>query len=275
MSNVPVVIIIITTIVSIVIPVLVILLINRKHKVKLWLKISVPIIFTLVVNFVGFLCFFNIYYHATGEVKDYLKDDDEGKVYSKSDYYLFDNISNNNKALIFYGGAKVEEKSYAPMLNKIAHQGYDVFLTKMPLRFPLFAIDKANSIYKANNTYNTYQDVYLMGHSLGGVCAAMALEKTSLNYKGIVFLASYPSKPLDSKYKALSIYGSEDKVLNLNEYNDNLSNFPTDYSQKIIEGGNHAYYGYYGEQKGDGKASITREQQIDITVNYVIDFLEN
>lgn len=275
MSNVPVVIIIITTIVGIIIPILVIFLINRKRKVKLWIKISVPIIFTLVVNFVGFLCFFNVYYHATSEVKDYLKDDNEVKVYSKSDYYLFDNISTVNKVLIFYGGAKVEEKSYAPMLNKIAHQGYDVFLTKMPLRFPLFAIDKANSIYKANNTYNTYQDVYLMGHSLGGVCAAMAVEKTSLNYKGIVFLASYPSKPLDSKYKALSIYGSEDKVLNLKEYNSHLSNFPTGYTQQIIEGGNHAYYGYYGEQKGDGKASITREQQIDITVNYVIDFLEN
>ena len=185
MSNVPVVIIIITTIVSIIIPVLAILLINRKHKVKLWIKISVPIIFTLVVNFVGFLCFFNIYYHATSEVKDYLKDDNEVKVYSKSDYYLFDNISNNNKALIFYGGAKVEEKSYAPMLNKIAHQGYDVFLTKMPLRFSLFATGKANSIYQSNNTYT---DVYLMGHSLGGVCASMALQNTSLDYKGIIFL---------------------------------------------------------------------------------------
>ena len=270
MSNVPVVIIIITTIVSIIIPVLVILLINRKHKVKKWIKISVPIIFTLVVNFVGFLCFFNIYYHATSEVKDYLKDDNEVKVYSKSDYYLFDNISINDKALIFYGGAKVEEKSYAPMLNKIAHQGYDVFLTKMPLRFPLFATGKANSIYQSNNTYT---DVYLMGHSLGGVCASMALEKTSLSYKGIVFLASYPSKPLDNKYKALSIYGSEDKVLNLKEYNDNVSNFPTGYTQQIIEGGNHAYYGYYGNQKGDGKATITREAQIDQTVSYVSEFI--
>ena len=272
MSNVPVVIIIVTNIVSVIIPLLVIFLINRKHKVKLWIKITVPIVFTLVVNFVGFLGFFHIHYHATSEVNNYLVDDNEVKVTTKGDYYFFDNIANSDKALIFYGGAKVEEKSYAPMLNKIAHQGYDVFLTKMPLRFPLFAIDKANSIYKSNNSY---QDVYLMGHSLGGVCASMAIEKTSLEYKGIIFLASYPYKPLDNKYKALSIYGSEDKVLNLNEYNDNLSNFPSGYIQKIIEGGNHAYYGYYGEQKGDGKASITREQQIDITVNYVIDFLEN
>ena len=272
MTKAPIIIIIITTIVGIILPLLVILLINRKHKVKLWIKISVPIVFTLVLNFVGFLAYFNIYYHAMSEVKDYLKDDNEVKIYNKSDYYLFDNISNNDKALIFYGGAKVEEKSYAPMLNKIAHQGYDVFLTKMPLRFPLFSVGKANSIYKSNNSYT---DVYLMGHSLGGVCASMALEKTSLNYKGIIFLASYPNKPLDNKYKALSIYGSEDKILNLNEYNSHLSNFPTGYTQQIIEGGNHAYYGYYGNQKGDGKALITREQQIDITVNYIVDFLDS
>ena len=272
MTKAPIIIIIITTILGIIIPSLVIFLINRKHKVKLWMKISVPVLFTLVVNFIGFLVYFHIYYHATNEVKNYLKDDNEVKVYSKSNYYLFDNISNNTQVLIFYGGAKVEEKSYAPMLNKIAHQGYDVFLTKMPLRFPLFGVGKANSIYKANNTYT---DVYLMGHSLGGVCASMVLEKTNLDYKGIIFLASYPNKPLDNKYKALSIYGSEDQVLNLKEYNDNLSNFPTGYSQKIIEGGNHAYFGYYGNQKGDGKALITREQQIDITVNYVVDFLNN
>ena len=272
MTKAPIIIIIITTILSIILPIVVILLINKKHKLKLWVKILVPVVFVLTANFVGFLVYFNVHYQATSEVNNYLKDDAEVKVYSKNDYYLFDNISNNNKALIFYGGAKVEEKSYAPMLNEIAHQGYDVFLTKMPFCFPLFATGKANDIYKANNTYT---DVYLMGHSLGGVCASMALENTSFEYKGVVFLASYPNKPLDNKYKALSIYGSEDKVLNLKEYNSHLSNFPTGYTQKIIEGGNHANYGYYGNQKGDGKALISREQQINLTVNYVVDFLNS
>lgn len=272
MTKAPIIIIIITTVLSIILSVTVILLVNRKHKLRLWFKILIPIIFTLFANFAGFLGYFHIHYHASSEVNNYFKDDAEVKVSSKRDYYLFDNISNTNKALIFYGGAKVAERSYAPMLNEIAHEGYDVFLTKMPLRFPLFGVNKANSIYKANKTYT---DVYLMGHSLGGVCAAMALENTSLDYKGIIFLASYPSKPLDNKYKALSIYGSEDKVLNLEEYNNNLSNFPTGYTQKIIEGGNHANYGYYGNQKGDGKALITREQQIDITINYVVDFLNS
>ena len=194
----------------------------------------------------------------------------EVKVTRNNDYYLFDNVANEDKAIIFYGGAKVQEKSYAPMLNKIAHLGTDVYLVNMPFSFPLFARNKADSVYRTNNTYSK---VYLMGHSLGGVCAAMNLEKTTLDYEGIIFLAAYPSHKIDDKYKALSIYGSEDHVMNLKEYTANSSYFPSGYVTKVIEGANHANYGYYGKQKGDGVALLTREQQIDITINYVKDFI--
>ena len=264
--------IIIIVILSFVVPILVIFLINRKHKLRLWVKIVIPVSVILIVNLSGFLIYFNIYYHATNEVNEYLKDDSEVIVKNTNEYYLFDNKANNDKALIFYGGAKVEEKSYAPMLNKIAHQGIDVFLAKMPSKFALFDSQKADAIYKKNNQYT---NVYLMGHSLGGVCASMNLSKTNLDYKGIIFLASYPDKKLDDKYTALSIYGSNDKVLNLKEYNKHTSNFPSGYQTKIIEGANHANYGYYGAQKADGKADITREQQIDITVGYITSFLNH
>ena len=29
----------------------------------------------------------------------------------------------------------------------------------------------------------------------------------------------------------------------------------------VVEGGNHAYFGNYGEQAGDGRAELTREEQ--------------
>ncbi|MBN2882364.1 MAG: hypothetical protein JXN10_02475, partial [Clostridia bacterium] len=41
-----------------------------------------------------------------------------------------------------------------------------------------------------------------------------------------------------------------------------------------ITGGNHAYFGNYGEQKGDGTASISREEQQNITAKAVIDFMK-
>ena len=97
-------IIIIIVILSLVLPILIILLINRKHKVRLWIKIVVPVSIFLLVNTGGPLIYFSIHYQATNEVKEYLVDDSEVKVTNTSNYYLFDNISNNETSIIFYGG---------------------------------------------------------------------------------------------------------------------------------------------------------------------------
>ena len=39
--------------------------------------------------------------------------------------------------------------------------------------------------------------------------------------------------------------------------------------EEVIEGGNHAYFGKYGFQEGDGDATITNENQIETTVDIV------
>ena len=269
MTKTTLMLIIVIVILSIVLPIAAILFIDKKRKVHLWLKILVPVMTILVVNVGGAFIYFNIHYKATSEVNEYLKDDSEVKVTNNKDYYLFDNLNNDDRAIIFYGGAKVEEKSYAPMLSKLAHEGIDIYLAKMPFCFALFNRSKADTIYK-----DTYKEVYLMGHSLGGVCCAMDLENTKLDYKGVIFLASYPSKQMDNKYKTLTIYGSEDKVMNKKEFDKNQTYLPNEHTIKVIEGGNHANYGYYGKQKGDGVATISREQQIDLTISYVKDFVK-
>jgi hypothetical protein len=39
----------------------------------------------------------------------------------------------------------------------------------------------------------------------------------------------------------------------------------------VIEGGNHALFGSYGKQKGDGEAQITADEQQEETVRTVMD----
>ena len=247
-----------------------IILINKKKKLRLWLNILIPVAFVLVGTASSFLIYLNIYYHATDEVNPYLQSSALVEVCEDSRYYLFDNVENKDKAIVFYGGAKVEEKSYAPMLSKLAEHGVDVYLVKMPFRLALFDLSASDSILSSN----PYSAAYLMGHSLGGTSASICLSKTAQHYEGIIFLASYPNQELDDKYKALSIYGSEDAVLNRKQYEERSSYFPEGYQTQIIEGGNHANFAYYGNQSGDNAATITREQQIDLTVSYVADFLE-
>ena len=41
----------------------------------------------------------------------------------------------------------------------------------------------------------------------------------------------------------------------------------------VIEGGCHAFFGAYGNQKGDGVPSITREEQIRQTVQAILALL--
>ena len=74
----------------------------------------------------------------------------------------------------------------------------------------------------------------------------------------------------------LAVYGSEDGVLNLEKYEQTVrqGHVPADYNEKIIEGGNHAQFGDYGEQKGDGKANITAEKQQALTAEAISSFVK-
>ena len=59
----------------------------------------------------------------------------------------------------------------------------------------------------------------------------------------------------------VSLYGDQDEVLNMEEYEKNRENLPEKAEEVIISGGNHAQFGNYGIQKGDGTAVIARENQ--------------
>ena len=257
--------------VSIGIPIGILLLIEKikNKKFNKWLKIISCICSSFLLIILILIIYTNIYYKATDDVIESLKDTDTVIVNDEKDYYLFDNMKNSKDAIIFYGGAKVEEKAYATLMKSIASNGIDVYLMKMPLHIALLGKNKADIIMKED----LYENVYLMGHSLGGATLSLYLSTTSYDYKGIIFLASYPNKEIKNNISSLSIYGSCDNVLNHKTYEKNKDMLPNNYKEYIIEGGNHSYFGNYGEQRKDGKATITRALQQELTVNRIIDFI--
>lgn len=104
--------------------------------------------------------------------------------------------------------------------------------------------------------------------------AASYLSKHTDTFEGLILLGSYSATNLsDTDLKVLSIYGSEDMVLNSEKYEANKANLPADFSQVIIDGGCHAYFGMYGSQKGDGTPNITNEEQIHLTADAIVEFL--
>ena len=107
--------------------------------------------------------------------------------------------------------------------------------------------------------------------SLGGAMAASYLEKHVEEYKGLILCASYSTIDFsDTDLKVVSMYGSNDEVLNIKKYEECRTNLPDDFAELIIEGGNHAFFGTYGLQEGDGTATIENSSQIAIAVEFTI-----
>jgi hypothetical protein len=171
---------------------------------------------------------------------------------------------------VFYPGGHVDYRSYAPVAQEIASHGYMVSIVRMPLSLAVFGINKADEVITA------YPDIrywVIGGHSLGGSMAASYAGKHADQVHGLVFWASYPgtSDNLSStSLKGLSSYGSNDQVMNRDNFNATIALLPPGTRMQVIQGGNHAQFGNYGLQPGDGTATIsTADQQTqaaDLTV---------
>ncbi|MCD7770170.1 MAG: alpha/beta hydrolase [Oscillospiraceae bacterium] len=131
----------------------------------------------------------------------------------------------------------------------------------------IFGMNRADKILSAYS----YEEWYISGHSLGGAMAASYAAGHTEELDGVVLLAAYATKSLGN-LPALAIYGSEDGVLSMEKL-ENGRQYAEDYTEICIDGGNHAGFGCYGVQSGDGTASITQEEQWEETVKTILDWM--
>jgi len=173
-------------------------------------------------------------------------------------------------AFVFYPGARVDYRSYAVPLHKIAAEGYLVVL--LPARLNLAMLD-VNAVDRGMAAFPAIRHWAVGGHSLGGVAAATYASKHDID--GLVLWASYPSNDSlkNSKIKIISIYGTED-ISGLSAFDNSRTLLPADTQYILIQGGNHAQFGDYGVQPGDSEATITRVDQQKQTVDATVQFLK-
>jgi len=183
-------------------------------------------------------------------------------VQDNGDFVVFTPIANQPiTALIIYPGGHVDYRSYAPIARQIASRGYLVSIVRMPLSLPVFGVDKADEVIAA---FPGIRYWVIGGHSLGGSMAASYARSHPYKVQGLFLWASYPPESDNlsaTDLKGLSTYGSEDMVLNMDIVNSTLVLLPPGTISQVIEGGNHAQFGNYGPQPGDGVATITAEDQ--------------
>lgn len=172
--------------------------------------------------------------------------------------------------LIFYPGGKVEHTAYAPLLRACAEQGFLCALVRMPGNLAVLGTNAADGLQEKHPEITTW---YIAGHSLGGAMAANYAAAHSDDYSGLILLATYSTKDLtQTPLRVLSVYGSEDGVMNRENYKKNWANLPVDTTEVILEGGCHAQFGSYGPQDGDGTPTISGEEQIRQTAEAIAAF---
>ena len=248
--------------------------IEKKHlsKKKISLTICLSLIFALILACGIYL---SDYYKADFSEIERVLGKSENQLYEKSllkeGTLCFLPKAGAKTGFVFYPGGKVQYNAYEPLLAKLAEKGIACFLVKMPFNLAVFNINGAEEVL---NQFPEIENWFIGGHSLGGSMAASFLGKNQFDIKGLILLASYSTVDFsESDIKLLSIFGSEDGVLNLEKYTENKSHFPKNAKEVVIEGGNHAGFGFYGPQKKDGKASISSINQIEQTVRLILEFI--
>ena len=229
-------------------------------------KIKIGIILFLIVFIGGFFVYAQFYYHAEKTATDYLNGTDDVNV-TKISKGLFLDGYGNNTTIIFYPGAKVEYTSYLPLFTNLASRGIDCYLVEMPFNLAFFGTNSADEIIR-NSSYEHY---FMAGHSLGGAMAGSYVNSTQNNISGLIYLSSH--LPKEIQVPVLSIRGTNDGVINLTSYNQAKPLMKNNFTEIIINGGNHAQFGYYGFQSGDNPANITPESQQNQTADAIIRFI--
>lgn len=236
---------------------------NRKRDVVLILLLLICLLAA------GCVWYVTDYYKCEEEVQSYFLNSDPVRIEEMENGLLLDGPGSEN-AFVFYPGAKVEYTAYVPLLYQIAENGTDVFLLKMPCNLAFLGMNRADDIISSYE----YEHWYLSGHSLGGAMAAAYAAEHLDRLDGLVLLAAYPTKSLQVEgFSVLSLYGSEDGVLQMEKVEQGRAYMPDEYTEICIQGGNHAQFGNYGAQKKDGVATLSREEQQRETVRAICEMM--
>ncbi len=234
------------------------------------LKILICIAVVIAVISAAFAIYVSDYYRADYAAISNFRIDRNITVTTADNKIIFA-PQESDSLLIFYPGGKVDHTAYEPLMEACASKGITCVLLDMPFNLAVFDINAADSV---KEMFPDIEKCYIGGHSLGGSMAASYLADNTADFDGLILLGSYSTEDFgDSGIEVLSVYGSEDRVLNKEKYEENKSNLPKGFEEKVIEGGCHAYFGMYGIQDGDGTPSISNKEQIMITADAIAGFI--
>lgn len=166
-------------------------------------------------------------------------------------------VDANGTGLVFVLGARVEAHAYMLQLSGVVEEsGVTVLITEPTLNLAFFDLRTLDQFTTAAPEVDTW---FVGGHSLGGVRACLMTPDAGA--QGLVLFGSYCANDVsDSGLQVLSIAGENDLLSTPAIIEKNASLLPANATFVTIEGANHASFGDYGAQSGDGERTITSTQ---------------
>ena len=162
---------------------------------------------------------------------------------------------------VFYPGGLVRPQAYEWLGHALAPLGVTTAIPRFPFDLAVTAPDRAARLVEELNASQTFEQVILGGHSLGGAMAVRFVKRHPEEVDALVLMGAFgPASDDVSSFglPTLVLAAENDGLATLEEVREGMARLPTDAQLVEIEGAAHAFFGRYGPQQGDGLPTVSR-----------------
>lgn len=168
--------------------------------------------------------------------------------------------------LVWVAGCLVSSQAYAPLAHAAASRGYPVVVYGLPWLCAPLAAHRARVDADLRRLLATAEPSrwVLGGHSKGAVFVSQIAATPPTSLRGVIIAGSTHPRDVDLSGSPLAItkiLATLDGIAPMATSQSRTALLPATVHWRLIEGGNHSQFGWYGTQLGDGTATISREQQ--------------
>lgn len=248
---------------------------RQLTRIRWWVWLIIGLLSLLVVSVLSFFVWVNIPQgRLMPEAQDALVSDEQVSV-DDAQWLVFSPVDSPTAGFLLYPGERTQPAAYAPLLRDIAEAGYLAVGIPVQLNMALFDIEAAAPVIEA---YPQIEHWAVAGHSMGGLAASSFALRYPDDIDGLVLMGALPAPATEflATYEHLHaalIYGTADGLLPPEEAAQALAGLPEETLDIAIEGGNHAGFGWYGDQPGDQPARIARAEQQAQTLDAVLSIM--
>ncbi|MEX2283778.1 MAG: alpha/beta family hydrolase [Gemmatimonadota bacterium] len=247
----------------------------RKVVHKVWITLGLTF-------FVVFTAWSLIAYRSSSEARRAATADPQVDVGKAAGVWHFRSAlttSDTTASLVFFPGALVDPRAYAPIARAAAARGHPAFIVELPRRGAFGGADDSElgmRLDRVLRDQQTSRPWVAAGHSRGGVVVSNLALRAPAGLAGIVLIGT--SHPRDIDLSSITIpttkiVGTKDGLASRAEVEQNRERLPPTTRWIWIEGGNHSQFGWYGFQPGDRPAAISAAEQRTIMINAILDAL--